>query len=713
MRSFRSVVVACSLSLALLTAASASLSPCRADEPAVQHLVLFKFKDDVEWAKLRTILDEFAELPSRIPGITGFQWGTNNSPEPFAAGLTHGFIVTFENAAARDTYVTHAAHVAFVDLVKPTLDDVFVLDFPVAKTPPAAEPGRTHHLVFFKFKDGTPEAKIDEVNTAFAALEGKISGLLRYQAGVNNSPEGLTRGYTHGYLLTFVNDRARDDYLPHPAHKEFGKVVSGAIETPIVLDFTVRPAAQHLFVTHGLEPFRVYQRGDDDTATIRFAGIARDEGPIEARLRSGRRTVANFDWKVVGKAVRGAFEAAIEGIPPGGEYTVEVRQRDALGNVLAHTEVADILVGDLWILAGQSNMQGVGNLVDLEEPDPRVHCFTMAHRWELAKEPLHWLSESPDPVHSGRYFRGAKNEADRRGVRAGQRSSRTKGAGLGLAFAKELVRRTGVPVGLIASAHGGTSMEQWNPARRDEGGASLYGSMFKQVRAAGGKVKGVLWYQGESDANSGAAPLFAERFKGLVAAYRQDLESPELPFYYVQIGAFVHGRESGPWDRIQDLQRLAETQIPHTAMISVIDLPLDDLIHVGTSGLKRAGKRLAKIAHKELFGAPDIERGPRLVSVKAAPGDLVLRVEYAEVNGGLLPREKVEGFSIRTKDGTAQPLIYKAFVDPAATNVVVLELRAPPSDGYLWYGAGLAPVCNLVDAEDMAAPVFGPVAIER
>ena len=117
----------------------------------------------------------------------------------------------------------------------------------------------------------------------------------------------------------------------------------------------------------------------------------------------------------------------------------------------------------------------------------------MDGKWAQAEEPLHWLVDSPDPVHSG----DPKTRAERS---AQQHKTRTKGAGLGLPFAVAMVESTGVPIGLVASAHGGTSMEQWNPAKKGEGGNSLYGSMLRQVKLAGGKVKGVLWYQGESDA---------------------------------------------------------------------------------------------------------------------------------------------------------------------------------------------------------------------
>ena len=126
--------------------------------------------------------------------------------------------------------------------------------------------------------------------------------------------------------------------------------------------------------------------------------------------------------------------------------------------------------------------------------------------------------------------------------------------------------------------------------------------MLRQVQLAGGKVKGVLWYQGESDANAEASKAITRVFADFIASVRSDLKQPDLPFYYVQIGRFINGCDPKAWNAIQEAQRRLPERVPNTAVVSVIDLELDDLIHVGTQGLKRAGERLARIAERELFG---------------------------------------------------------------------------------------------------------------
>ncbi len=106
-----------------------------------------------------------------------------------------------------------------------------------ALAPDAAEPVR--HIVVFKYKpDASPE-KIQQVTDAFRALKDKIPGIISFEHGVNNSPEGKNQGFTHIYQMTFESAAARDAYLPHPQHKEFGKLLgsTGILEDAFVVDY--------------------------------------------------------------------------------------------------------------------------------------------------------------------------------------------------------------------------------------------------------------------------------------------------------------------------------------------------------------------------------------------------------------------------------------------------------------------------------------------
>jgi sialate O-acetylesterase len=445
---------------------------------------------------------------------------------------------------------------------------------------------------------------------------------------------------------------------------------------------------------------------------------------------------------------------------PVGSYTISLMIKK--GTTTVHEAVGPVFVGDLWVLAGQSNMQGVGDLIDVTPPHPLVQALGMDGKWVRAEEPLHWLLDSPDPVHSG----DPKTRTERS---AREHKTRTKGAGLGLPFAVAMVEHTRIPIGLVICAHGGTSMEQWNPSKKGEGGKSLYGSMLRQVQLAGGKVKGVLWYQGESDAMGAAAQAYPRVFVDFIATVRADLGQPDLPFYYVQIGRFVNGSNPKGWNAVQDAQRRLPERVPGTAVVSVIDLELDDLIHVGTQGLKRTGQRLARIAQRELFGQVGaatptldrISRGPgntlslKFKGVNMRPGTTSMTAmgrgglggvqptgfgasmsqgpggggggmvgtmpvspglaqsAGEQMGVGLKPERHIAGFSIRKEDGTQIPLIFETAVGKAH-DTVVLKLAGPvPEKSFLWYGHGLDPYCNLVDGADMAVPVFGPIALDE
>lgn len=464
--------------------------------------------------------------------------------------------------------------------------------------------------------------------------------------------------------------------------------------------------AQPARITGGAADYQVFQRGSGDRAGIALEGTAAS-GPVEARLVLRGVSAPGFDWKAVGKAQGGKWSARLEGVPVGGPYTLEVRA----GGGEATDRVAGLLVGDLWVLAGQSNMEGVGDLLDVQPPNGLVNSFDQTDRWGIAEEPLHRLADAADRVH---WRRNQQKEPEKLAGAELQKyiAGRKKGAGLGLPFAAEMVRRTGVPVGLLPCAHGGTSMDQWDPALRDKGGDSLYGATVRRVRLAGGKVTGILWYQGESDANPKAAPVFQQKFERLVASFRSDFSQPDLPFYYVQIGRHVSASNVAEWNAVQEMQRNAETTIPRSGMAPAVDFTLDDGIHVGVQDLKRLGARLARLACHDVFPnnaeCAALERGPRPVSARFENG--ILRVEFSQVNGRLRADGRPAGFSIHAAGGEPQALIYKIRLEGSAALLYIGGKL--PEGATLRYGAGKDPYCNLRDAADMAVPVFGPLAIQ-
>lgn len=93
------------------------------------------------------------------------------------------------------------------------------------------------HVVLFKFKEDTSKEDIQKVEDAFSALPSKIPEIAEYEWGINNSPEGLDKGYTHVFFLTFKSEEDRAVYLPHPDHKAFGELLGPHLDDVHVMDY--------------------------------------------------------------------------------------------------------------------------------------------------------------------------------------------------------------------------------------------------------------------------------------------------------------------------------------------------------------------------------------------------------------------------------------------------------------------------------------------
>ena len=90
------------------------------------------------------------------------------------------------------------------------------------------------HVVLIKFKEGTSPEDIAKVEDAFGALENKIPEIKGYEWGTNNSPEGINKGFTHCFMVTFDSEEGREIYLPHPDHKAFVEVLKESLGTPSI-----------------------------------------------------------------------------------------------------------------------------------------------------------------------------------------------------------------------------------------------------------------------------------------------------------------------------------------------------------------------------------------------------------------------------------------------------------------------------------------------
>lgn len=406
---------------------------------------------------------------------------------------------------------------------------------------------------------------------------------------------------------------------------------------------------------------------------------------------------------------------------------------------------------DVWIFAGQSNSQGWALLKAPVEPDSRILVLNEQNQWVLAEEPLNknFYGWTPPPVDENILLQrdhlslpGSEKPEEflRQQSKLG---SPLGGVGPGLFFAKHVLKHTDRPLGLIFCGMGGP-IKLWDTGPRQPGGQSLYWTLLDKVHAAGGNVRGVVWWQGESDGlTTGAPEAYEAAFLNVIDAIRSGIGNPNLPFIYVQVGRFVHPYDfhATAFERIREIQRQVASKRHGLSMVSPMDLQLEDAIHMSFEGYQALGARLGELALSQVYEMPGHATPITFGSIEVlAPESRrkLIRVRFEGVNGRLQAAGRPSGFELRTARAAEDPsrfypqhpstdipmhVIYRVDFDPHDPSAVILgvfdtspillgkphPLTAPVS---LMYGAGLNPYVNIVDDMQMPIPAFGPVEVK-
>lgn len=365
----------------------------------------------------------------------------------------------------------------------------------------------------------------------------------------------------------------------------------------------------------------------------------------------------------------GKWSVTLQSLAAGGPYTLNVssgEQKLTYRNVLA---------GEVWLCSGQSNMEFYLNWSATAKRDvpqaanDRIRLFDMKARWRT--DAVEWDASVLDSLNHLQYYKEAAWTVC-------SPATAGKFSAVAYYFGKMLQDSLQVPVGLICNAIGGSPAEAWIdrstleyqfPAiLRDWKGNDFIqdwvrGRAALNVKKATGKfqrhpyepcylyeagirpleqfpVKGVIWYQGESNAHNREA--HEKLFTLLVESWRKNWKNPELPFYFVQLSSL--NRPSWPWFR--DSQRHLMERIPHTGM--AVSSDKGDSLDVHPKHKQEVGERLAAWALNQVYHRSDIvPSGPLYKSVSFDRGAAYVAFDYAEgmraADGGELRTFEVAG----------------------------------------------------------------------
>lgn len=285
--------------------------------------------------------------------------------------------------------------------------------------------------------------------------------------------------------------------------------------------------------------------------------------------------------------------------------------------------LTDVLVGEVWLASGQSNMEySMANHPKYKKP-LRGDANYQQKAFESASNPNIRLLYIERTVK--------QDTLPTRGWRTLSQESLKPFSAAAYFFARMLQDSLHVPVGVITSAWGGTPIEDWTP-----GMGRLYEKMIRPM--APYAMRGFLWYQGEANlVDYRDVDSYASKQERLIRLWREAWGDDELAFYYVQISPFGYSQRKN--ERLakswMDLPRFWEAQaksmkIPHTGMVITTDIPdrLDD-IHPPYKWI--IGERLCRWALNRTYGFSRVEcQGPVLKKATRENDKVILEFDHAE-----------------------------------------------------------------------------------
>jgi sialate O-acetylesterase len=418
--------------------------------------------------------------------------------------------------------------------------------------------------------------------------------------------------------------------------------------------------------------------------------------PIWGSAAEGEKVTVAFRDKTTSASCRnGKWRADLPASDAGGPFVMTVQGANRI-------EIKNVFVGDVWLLSGQSNAgHSFGKPVG--DPEGRIRMYAGPRR-QMKKTP-----EGKVMKVNGRVV---YEEIP------GQWLVRDRFPMVGWHFAGEILKRTGVHVGIIRTAVGGTRVHAWTPAPKSGSGKKgrrskntpgiLYEMHIEPVIPY--RIRGNIWWQGESDMKPELVDTYGERFRAMIRAWRKRWGQGNFPFIWVQLQSMT---PRAPWvgkdvpkglPIMRDAQRRALPE-PNTAMAAAFDIARG--IHPGDRDKAAIAKRLALAADVLAYGKKIEWSGPLLEKAVLEKGSVVMFFTHA---AGLAAGKDgaLRGFEIRGGDGAFVPA--KAEIRGNTVVIPAEGLEPPVLVRYAWHGS---PDGNLRNAAGLPASPFVTASLER
>ncbi|XZE54950.1 sialate O-acetylesterase [Planctomycetaceae bacterium SH139] len=419
----------------------------------------------------------------------------------------------------------------------------------------------------------------------------------------------------------------------------------------------------------------------------------------------------------------GYWQVTLQPLSVGEPRTLTVRGKNEI-------KLEDVLVGEVWICSGQSNMQWTVN--SSESPDlerlaanfPQIRMIN--YRQQGSQTPVwshpdrQWMVCTPENV--GNF------------------------SAVGYFFARQLHQTLDVPIGMINNAWGGSACEAWinrdvlvadgrfagmlqrwenmenqfeelsgkddlddkaqqtrrnlsNQMGGNQRPANIYNGVLKSHMGYG--IKGAIWYQGES--NAGRAYQYRELFPLMISSWRKEWGAGDFPFYWVQLADFRQEKSApgeSDWAELREAQTMTMDKLENTGEAVIIDIGEGKDIHPRNK--VDVGRRLARWALAKQYAIEIAHQSPRYQAMEKVDGKIVL--SFAHVDGGWRPFDVPQpiGFTIAGEDKQFVTADAKILKD-GRIEVWSDSVKDPASVRYAWADN---PVCNMYDRADLPLTPF-------